>query len=31
MTINILKPKIKIEILIDCPYTLSIEVVGRIC
>ena len=28
---NPLNPKIKIEILIYCPYTFSIEVVGRIC
>ena len=28
--INPLNPKIKIEILIYCPYTFSIEVVGRI-
>ena len=27
---NPLNPKIKIEILIYCPYTFSIEVVGRI-
>ena len=27
--INPLNPKIKIEILIYCPYTFSIEVVGR--
>ena len=29
--VNPLNPDIKIEILIYCPYTLSIEVVGRIC
>ena len=29
--LNPLNPKIKIEILIYCPYTFSIEVVGRIC
>ena len=28
---NPLNPNIKIEILIYCPYTFSIEVVGRIC
>ena len=28
---NPLNPKIKIEILIYCPPTFSIEVVGRIC
>ena len=31
MVLNPLNPKIKIEILIYCPYTFSIEVVGRIC
>ena len=30
-TINPLNPNIKIEILTNCPYTFSIEVVGRIC
>ena len=29
--LNPLTPNIKIEILIYCPYTFSIEVVGRIC
>ena len=30
MLLNPLNPKIKIQILICCPYTFSIEVVGRI-
>ena len=29
--INPLNPNIKIQILICCPYTFSIEEVGRIC
>ena len=29
--INPLKPKIKIQIVICCPYTIPIEVVGKNC